>query len=506
MGLNISHEDLAHDLTTIFDLEDIEEHKSFFSLPDIFVSAEKKLAAAIKKNLLNEIETLLDNDLEKYGPIVDKFPGIDKIFASEKYIGALFNVLRKYSPARDYVVPPLPHNNDDSKWESIIDGALQVYDKPTVAKILGTLLSFAPMDHDGNTNFPDYKQRFQETVDKNPQYFPEDEMNAFVDIHNYLWNSVASIMLEPTDEKGVWKVDLSRYEKWGVRELYKNYGGIAKLDKDRIISITLYGEEHLYGTNGYNDALPVFMATIGMNNIMHLHAGFVHIFIAQPMYHKVTTSPVYDKLTTGEKEFLAVTLHRTNAVNQNIDVLVGTQGSLLHRSFGWSLEGMVGSIKENLTNLSKTDLKQFVLGHPGTAWHEKVKGYYSECEKLTAKFFEGEKTALPIEEYTLHIFIVTLCHEAFGDSQLDNMMMTFKNKVYLAGDIWTKEYVDQVCTATIAVGIRTPKLWTAGYRNNFTGKRRQVWDEFIHNCLHTLPELDMDSWLKFRDFEISVGY
>jgi len=248
------------------------------------------------------------------------------------------------------------------------------------------------------------------------------------------------------------------------------------------------------------------MATIGMNNIMHLHAGFIHIFQAQPLYHKVTRSPVYDKLTDAEKEFLAVTLFRTNLVNQNIDVLVGNQGSLLHRSFGWSLDGMVGSIKENMENLSKSDIKKFVLGHPGTAWNEKVKGYWGECEKFTANFFAGEHTALPVEEYTLHLFIVTLCHEAFGDSQLDNMMLAFKNKIYHAGDIWTKEYVDQVVTATIAVGIRTPKLWTNGYRHIFTGKRRQAWDQFIHNCLHNLPELDMDSWLKFRDFEISVSY
>jgi len=326
---------------------------------------------------------------------------------------------------------------------------------------------------------------------------------------SFFYNNVGSLALERTEEEGVWKIDLSFFEKFSVRELYKPYGAILKLNSKDFISVNYCGKEYFKGDDGYEDAFKCFCSTWSLNTL-NCHAVFSHLYISQGIYRKVTSSPVYEKLTDAEKEFLSITLHRVNIANRDMTVMIGEKGCLFHRITAFDEEGMMTFVNYNMERYKTIDIKKFILGEPGSAFYEKSKNFYSECERFVHKFFaaETDQLCMSLEEYVNFYFISTAYHEAIGDSQLNNVLKGyFDNRVYKDGrNVMTGEYVDVTCTIAFAIGVRTPKIYQEDYRSLLSGKRRHIWDEHVHNCLHTMPELDHDSWLKFRNFETSVGY
>lgn len=73
--------------------------------------------------------------------------------------------------------------------------------------------------------------------------------------------------------------------------------------------------------------------------------------------------------------------------------------------------------------------------------------------------------------------------------------------------IKTKEYLTIIATATIAVSTRIPKLVdTDKYFYKLSDKGKQIWLNFLNDCKN-IPELNQnDSWLRFKNLEISIGY
>jgi len=338
-------------------------------------------------------------------------------------------------------------------------------------------------------------------------------VNKDFDLHRFLYRETGSFYLKKTVKEGIWKVDLSHYYGYKVRDLYEKYGGKVILDENQIISVEYEDNVLTSDVDGYARAIQIFKATLSVDLIMKSHLVLCHMATSQDTYFDAACTR-YNRLTDAEKEFFAITTFHTNAINASIPVLAGPYGSLVHRAFAFDQKELQRAMNETyneLKSMSSEEMKDWVLGQNGTAWNDAVTPYYNRVEKLIRDYFKGDNISEhKVRKYTNFLFIITASHEAFGDSQLGYMVFCdIPCQVHKKDHtLITEDYINIIMTMGITVGTRIVKLVRIDdYITVIKDEnRKKTWIDFVKDCSYNISSLGNLSWLNFDNFEISVGY